>query len=60
MLFYSHSNPNGFIWVTNTHGPSPSQQNTGLQHVDFQLQHEVTTPNAKFKPTIPERSEVEG
>ena len=49
-----------FIWVTNTHGPSPSQQNTGLQHVDFQLQHEVTTPNAKFKPTIPERSEVEG
>ena len=47
--------------VTNAHGPSrPSQQHAGPQHVVLQLQQEVTRPKERFKPTLPEKSGVDG
>ena len=46
-----------FRGVTNPRGLSP--QHTGLQHAVFRLQQEVTRPKAKFKPTLPEKSEVD-
>ena len=36
------------------------QQHTGLQDVVFLLQKEVTRPRARFKPTLPQKSEVDG
>ena len=40
--------------------PHPTQQHAGLQHAVWQLQQEVTRPNAKFKSSSPEKSGVDG
>ena len=40
--------------------PHPSQQHAGLHHAVWQLQQEVTRPKARFKPTSPKKSEVDG
>ena len=40
--------------------PHLSQQHTGLQHAIMHPQEEVTRPKAKFKPNLPEKSEVDG
>ena len=49
-----------FTGVNNPHEPSPSQQHAGLHHAVWQLQQEVTRPRARFKPTLPEKSGVDG
>ena len=49
-----------FTGVTNDHGPSSSQQHSGRQHAVFWLYQEVTRPKARFKPTSPEKSGVDG
>ena len=38
----------------------PSLQHAGLHHAIWQLQQEVTRPTAKFKPTSPNKSGVDG
>ena len=40
--------------------PHTSQQDAGLHHGVWQPQLEVTRPKARFKPTLPKRSGVEG
>ena len=40
--------------------PHPSQQHADLHHAVWQLQQEVTRPKARFKPTSPEKSGVDG
>ena len=40
--------------------PHPNQQHAGLHHAVWQLQQEVTKPKARFKPTSPEKSGVNG
>ena len=40
--------------------PHPSQQHVGIQHAVLQLQQEVTRPKARFKPTSPKNSGVDG
>ena len=45
-----HSHPNGYY----------RQQHVGPQHEACQLQQEVTRPKARFKPTLTEKSGVDG
>ena len=40
--------------------PHPSQQHAGLHHAVWQLQQEVTRLKARFKPTSPKKSGVDG
>ena len=40
--------------------PHPSQEHAGLQHVFSQLQQEEARSKARFKPTLPEKSGVDG
>ena len=40
--------------------PHPSQQHAGLNYAVLQLQQEVTRPKARFKPTSPKKSGVDG
>ena len=40
--------------------PHPSKHHAGLKHAAFELQQEVTRAEAKFKHTLPEKSEVDG
>ena len=44
--------------VTNADGPS--RQPTDLQHAVLRKQQEVTMPEARFEPTSPEKSRVDG
>ena len=43
-----------FTGVTNAYKDHPSQQHVGLQIAVFSLQKDVTGPDARFKPTLPE------
>ena len=40
--------------------PQLSHLHVGLQHEAFQPQEEVTRHSAKFKPTLPEKLNVDG
>ena len=40
--------------------PYTSQHHAGLQHVVLRLQQEITRPKARFKPNLPNKSEVDG
>ena len=40
--------------------PHPSQQHGGVHRAAWQLQTEVTRPKATLKPTLPEKSGVDG
>ena len=40
--------------------PQPIRQHAGIQHAGWQLQQEVTGPKARFKPTSPKKSGVDG
>ena len=40
--------------------PDPSQQHAGFQHAVWQLPQKVTRPKARFKPTLPMKSGVDG
>ena len=40
--------------------PHLCQQHAGLQHKALQPQQEVTRPKARFKPTLPKKSGVDG
>ena len=40
--------------------PHPSQQQAGLQRAVWRQQQEVAKPKARFKPTLPEKSGVDG
>ena len=40
--------------------PYPRQQNSGLQHAVWWPKQEVSRPNARFKPTLPKKSELDG
>ena len=49
-----------FSWVINAHGPS--LQRTACRSPTFNLilQQEVTRPKGRYKPTLPEKSGVDG
>ena len=40
--------------------PHPSQQHTGLHNAVLQLQQEVTMPKGRLKPTLTDKSGVDG
>ena len=48
--------------VTNAHigDPYPSQQHAGLHHAVCWPQQDVNRPKARFKPTLPKKSGVDG
>ena len=57
--FYNlHSHPNGFYWGHQCSDHTP--QYPDLQYAVWQLQQEVTRPKARFKPTSPNKSGVDG
>ena len=56
-----HSHPNGFYWGSQMFmDPHLSQQHEGPQDAVLQPQQEVPRPKARFKPTLPKKSGVDG
>ena len=59
-MFFRFPTPTRMAFTRALMDPHASQQHEGLQHAVWWLQQEVTRPNARFKPTLPEKSGVDG